>query len=88
MVDQKVKRVNTIFIIKTILLLFFKRVLLQNQKQIKGKKMTTKANKKPMPIALTEQQKKWLKSESDKTGETMAAVVRKLIQTQMESDHG
>lgn len=45
--------------------------------------MTQTNNKKPMPVALTKEQKEWLKAQSEKTGETMAAVVRSLIQKQM-----
>lgn len=47
--------------------------------------MTSKPKKKPMPVTLTEEQKQWLKDESEKTGETMTAVMRALIQKQIKA---
>lgn len=44
-----------------------------------------KQKNKPMPVAMTTAQKDWVKQEADRTGEAMAAVIRRLIQNQMGS---
>lgn len=48
--------------------------------------MSKKAVKKQMPVAFTETQKAWLMGKSEVTGETMAAVVRALVQSEINKE--
>lgn len=50
--------------------------------------MKDEQKNKPMPVTMTPNQKDWVRDEARRTGETMTAVIRRLIQNQMEKANG